>query len=122
MSAASAAARYRSVGLTTRILSASGAALTGILYEELADTLRAAQRLDALATATPRALAMIGELDAALDLAPDGDFTRAMRGIHAHAFREISLAALQNDPKRIGNALTAIQPIAEAWETVRSRA
>lgn len=120
MTRATAAARYRDVGVTTRVLSASGIGLTTILYEELADTLRLAQRPGDLARAGTRALAMIAELDATLDEAPPSDFVRSMRAIHAHATREAGAGLREAEPKRMQNALVAIQPIAEAWSSLRS--
>ena len=122
MRRATAAAHYRDVGVTTRVLGASGIGLTTILYEELADALRRAHRADSLATAGTRALAMIAQLDSLLDNVPADDFTRSMRAIHAQAARETAAALRENAPKRMQFALAAIQPIAEAWSSLRSSA
>ena len=120
MTRAAAAARYRDVGVTTRVLGATGIGLTTILYEELTDTLCRAQRPDSIASSGARALAMVAELDAMLDDAPPSDFVSSMRAIHAQVARETGAGLREKEPKRMQSALAAIQPIAEAWSSLRS--
>ncbi len=119
---ASAAASYRDVATTTRILSAQGPELTAALYLELLDTLRRALRPQQLARSATRALNLLGELDAWLGADRDDDFARRMQAIHRHASRCAMAAIAENDPKRCYPAIEAIAPIAEAWGSLRSSA
>ena len=114
-----AAERYRDVALSSNVLAATGPALTAIVYRELADTLRLALSPARLFAAGARALTLIADLDA--QTAGDASFAARMRAIHRHASVEITDAIRQNDPKRIQAAIDAIDPIAEAWESLRSR-
>lgn len=119
MSAASAVACYREVAATTRVLSASGPALTAILYGELVDALCLARRAGQLSATGARALAILASLDA--DLADNGSaFAVQMRAIHQFAGVRIEQAMRENDPFWCQAALAEIRPIAEAWASVRS--
>ena len=118
----SAAARYRDVAATTRILSAQGPELTAALYLELLDTLWRALRPRQLKPSAVRALNLLGELEAWLGSERDDDFACRMRAIHCHATRCAMAAIAENDPKRCYPAIEAIAPIAEAWGSLRSSA
>ena len=116
-------ARYREVAATTRVLSASGPALTAVLYAELADTLCLTRRAGQLATAGTKALAILASLDAGLGgsvPANDGDFATQMRAIHRFAAQRIERSLRENDPIWCQAALAEISPIADAWASVRS--
>lgn len=116
---AAAVARYREVAVTTRVLAASGPALTAILYAELADALCLARRAGQLASTGARALAILASLDA--DLAGNASaFAVQMRTIHRFAQRRVEQALRENDPIWCQAALAEISPIAEAWASVRS--
>lgn len=117
-----AAARYRDIGVTARVLGAAGPALTAILYEELADTLRTAQRPSRLGDAGARAVTMLAELDAGLSADPADAFAHAMRAIHRQTGRFVARALKENDPKWSQAALETIVPIVEAWSSLRSSA
>ena len=116
---AAAVACYREVDATTRVLSASGPALTAILYEELVDTLCLSRRPGHLGSTCARALAILASLEA--DLASNGTaFATQMRTIHRFAQLRIEQSLRENDPKWCQAALAEIRPIAEAWASVRS--
>lgn len=116
---AAAIACYREVAATTNVLSASGPALTAILYAELADALCLSRRAGQLASTCARSLAILASLDA--DLAGnDSAFAVQMRTIHRFAQLRIEQALRENNPKWCHAALAEINPIAEAWASVRS--
>ena len=116
---AAAIARYRDVSTTTRVLSASGPALTAILYAELVDALCLTRRAGHLNASAARALAILASLDAALPANDDG-FSEQMRSIHRFASDRIERAMRENDPLWCQAALAEISPIADAWASVRS--
>lgn len=119
MSAASAVACYREVAAATRVLSATGPALTAILYGELVDALCLARRAGQLGVTGARALAILASLDADLT-GNDSAFAGQMRTIHRYAAARIEQALRENDPFWCQAALAEIRPIAEAWASVRS--
>ena len=119
MTATKAVRAYRDVSANSRVLAASGPQLTAIVYAELADTLRLALNVKRLPAAGVRALAILDEAGAALSNSRTDSFAHRMRVIHAYAAQSIRLALAENDPEWIQSALTAIEPIAEAWGSLR---
>ena len=62
-----------------------------------------------------RALAIIGELQAALNLEEGGEIGENLNNLYFYLTKQISKVNLTNDECYIDNAINALKPLTEAW-------
>lgn len=62
-----------------------------------------------------RALSLVGELQASLNLEEGGEIARNLYALYTYITMELTYANLKNDRQGIENAERSIAPIAEAW-------
>lgn len=62
-----------------------------------------------------RALAIVGELQAALNLEEGGEIGENLNNLYFYLIAEISKANLSKDVKHLENAITTVKPLTEAW-------
>ncbi len=110
------AASYREIGLSTEVIGADPVGLMAILYRELVDTLRLASAMPRLAD---RALTILAQIESSMDR--EGEAGGPVRRVHAQVWRLIQRASQENDPIRIQQAIETIEPIADAWSSLRTR-
>ena len=62
-----------------------------------------------------RALAIIGELQAALNMEEGGEIGENLNNLYFYLTEEISKANLSKDVEHLDNAITTVTPLTEAW-------
>lgn len=62
------------------------------------------------------ALAIVGELQASLNMEEGGEIAANLNDLYYYLTREITLAGVHNDADRLNGALRTIEPLVEAWE------
>jgi len=62
-----------------------------------------------------RALAIVGELQAALNMEEGGEIGENLNNLYFYLIDEISKANLSNDEKHFDNAIITVKPLTEAW-------
>lgn len=62
-----------------------------------------------------RALAIVAELQAALNLEEGGEIGENLNNLYFYLTEEISKANLANDVFHLDNAITTVKPLTEAW-------
>ncbi len=65
-----------------------------------------------------RAIAIAGELQASLNFKEGGEIADRLNGLYDYMIRELLMANLKNDVKRLGDVKAALMPIIEAWQVV----
>jgi flagellar secretion chaperone FliS len=63
-----------------------------------------------------RALAIIGELQASLNLEEGGEIAANLNGIYHFLILEIPMASVNNDAERLAKVIKIVGPLVEAWE------
>jgi flagellar protein FliS len=92
------------------------------LYQKLHGKLRVAREAILKGESASRgeslglSLAIIGELQASLNLEQGGEIAANLNGIYDFLTRDLLLAGLHNDADKVTKALQIIEPLAEAWE------
>lgn len=115
-----ALAQYGRVALEARVAGASPHALVLILYERLAQLLRAARRaadegdMARRLQATERAIAIVEGLDATLDDARGGDVAAKLHEVYGLLGARILLAT----PAALDEAARSVETLLEAWRTI----
>jgi flagellar protein FliS len=115
--ARSALAGYGRVSLEARVAAASPHQLVAMLYRRLALLLREAETASAAADtprrlrATEKALAIVDGLDVTLDDSRGGGVSEALHQVYAL----LRARLLAGERAGLGEALAAVEEIAEAW-------
>ncbi len=65
-----------------------------------------------------RAIAIAGELQASLNFKEGGEIAERLNSLYDYMIRELLMANLKNDVKRLGNVKATLMPIIEAWQGV----
>ena len=65
-----------------------------------------------------RAIAIAGELQASLNFKEGGEIAERLDALYDYMIRELLMANLKNDIKKLGNVKSALMPIIEAWQGV----
>ena len=68
-----------------------------------------------------RALAIIGELQAALNMEEGGEIAANLNDLYSFLTVEISQANISRDATRLNNAIKTVAPLTEAWVELASR-
>ena len=116
MSPTAAADRY----LTERVMTASPAELTAMLYDACVGALRAAVTAQVAGehlAATPKlvkAQAIVLELRTTLNPAA-GDLTTRLDALYTYAFTQLLQANTRRDVAATRNALEVLEPLQTAW-------
>lgn len=113
-------AAYREAAITTQ----TRGGLIVLLYEGAIKFLRLAlQDLEAGDPAAKgqhinRALAILDELDACLNLEAGGEVAQNLRKLYQFMHRHLCEANIHKDPKRIEDVLACLEDLAEGWKTI----
>ncbi len=67
------------------------------------------------------ALAIIGELQASLDMERGGEIARNLYDIYSFATHRLLMANVRNDAAMIDEVIRTIQPLSEAWTQLRKQ-
>ena len=65
-----------------------------------------------------RALAVIAELDACLDIEAGGEVAANLRKLYQFMYRHLAEANLQRDPERIREVIAMLAELNEGWKAV----
>ncbi len=107
------------------ILTLSPAAIIERLYQAMERSLAAAK--DAMEKGQTvikgeklgHALAIIGELQASLDMEKGGEIAQNLYDIYSFATHRLLMANVRDDTAMIDEVIRTIQPLSEAWSQVR---
>ncbi|OAG28579.1 flagellar export chaperone FliS [Thermodesulfatator autotrophicus] len=92
------------------------------LFEGLMDSIKKAarailsQNYEEKGKNIARAVAILGELCAALDREQEAEWLTNLEALYFYAMQELTLANLENDLSHLKNAERALTPIYEAWQ------
>ncbi len=118
---------YRTVGVETAVASADAHQLVGLLYQALMQSLGAAKLcmqvgdIPGKGKAILRAVRLIEEgLKAGLDDAKGGELAINLRGLYDYCILVLTEANLKNDVKKVDEAISLIQPVAQAWGEIKA--
>ena len=67
-----------------------------------------------------KALAIIDELDACLDMEGGGQVAANLRGLYDFIRRHLTQANIHRDPQRIREAITILEELNEGWKAITS--
>lgn len=65
------------------------------------------------------ALAIIGELQASLDMQQGGDIAENLYDLYSFATHQLLMANIKNDVRMIEDVIRTLQPLSEAWTGIR---
>ncbi len=65
-----------------------------------------------------RAIAIAGELQASLNFEDGGEIAEKLNALYDYMIRELLMANLKNDKKRLEGVKAVLMPIIEAWQQV----
>jgi flagellar protein FliS len=65
-----------------------------------------------------KAVAIINELDACLDVEAGGDVAANLRSLYHFMIRHLGEANIHRDPRRIQNVIECLQSLNEGWKSV----
>jgi flagellar secretion chaperone FliS len=94
------------------------------LYQKLHSKLQGAREAIKKGQAGPkgenlsRALAIIGELQASLNLEQGGEIADNLNGIYSFLIMELAMIGLHNDADRLAKVIRIVEPLLDAWEQV----
>jgi flagellar secretion chaperone FliS len=94
------------------------------LYQKLHSKLRVAQEAIKREQTTARgeslslALAIIGELQASLNMEQGGEIAANLNDLYSFLTMELVMAGLHNDADRVTKAIKIVEPLVEAWEQI----
>lgn len=114
------ASRYRKVQLESAPPPRVLLELLGRLEADLAQAARSlsARDIQGKARAVQRALAVLGELEAALDHEVAPELCRNLAGLYRYCSSRILLASVRLDPAPLAEVAAHLQPVREAFEEV----
>jgi flagellar secretion chaperone FliS len=108
----------------SKFLTASPADLVLMCYEgaignlKLARDAYAEKDFSAKAKALQKALDMIYELNASLDMKQGGSIAANLRSIYLYLIRSLTEADIKNDLKGFDRAIAMIEELADAWKAI----
>ncbi len=107
---------------TTQIQTASGVQVVVLLYDGAISSMKLAQEgMMALnfqdkAKFLDRALRVVGELSASLNMDAGGDVAKDLQRLYEYIQFELTQANLQNEPRRLDGPIRCMSTIREAWQ------
>ena len=119
---------YKRVAVETGVQAADSHRLVGMLFDGLLQSVAAArgamERGDLVTKGEQigKAVRIVEEgLKAGLDPA-GGEMAQNLRALYAYSVRRLTEANLRNDPSALAEVATLIEPVAQAWQDIRSQA
>lgn len=119
---------YKRVAVETGVQAADSHRLVGMLFDGLLQAVAAArgamERGDLVVKGEQigKAVRIVEEgLKAGLDPA-GGEMAQNLRALYAYSVRRLTEANLRNDPTALAEVATLIEPVAQAWQDIRSQA
>ena len=112
------------------ILTASPEKLVVLLYEGAIQNLEKARRIlrsgqnvhsPAVGEALGKALAIIGELRASLDMEKGGEISRDLNRLYEFASDRILSANMERKPEPVEHILTVMRTLKEGWDGIAAR-
>ena len=106
----------------TEVTTLTQAEIIARLYEALENSLQQAKKaifdgnVAKKGESVSRALAIITELDSALNRKEGGEIAENLEALYHYLTIEITEANLKNNPVCLENALKVVKPIKEAWQ------
>jgi flagellar protein FliS len=117
---------YRQVGIETGVASASAHQLVQMLFDGLLEAIMQARgsmrqgQIGAKGRAIGRAVRIVDEgLKAGLDLRSGGTLAQDLDDLYAYVALRLTQANLRNDEAALNECLALIQPLHEAWGSIR---
>lgn len=109
------------------VLNLSPVQITERLYKALGKSLRISK--DGLLEGNParkgenigKAVSILGELRASLDLEQGGEIASNLSGLYAYLINELTTANLKNEVTRIDRAIKVVDPLIAAWSELAKR-
>lgn len=117
---------YQSIALETRAAQADAHQLVAMLFDGFFESIakaRGALRsgdVAAKGAAIGRAVRIVDEgLRSALDLQHGGPLARDLHDLYEYVTRRLTTANLRNDEAALDECVSIVQPLAEAWASIR---
>lgn len=115
---------YRATGAASQVAAANPHRLVQLALEGIGDRLSAARghmergRVAEKGVAISRALALIDELNAALDLERGGALAANLRALYDYATRRLVEANLHNDTRIVAEVQALIREVKVGWDAI----
>lgn len=115
---------YRATGAASQVAAANPHRLVQLALEGIGDRLSAARghmergRTAEKGAAISRALALIDELNTALDLERGGTLAANLRALYDYATRRLVEANLHNDPRIVAEVQALIREVKVGWDAI----
>lgn len=115
---------YRATGAAAQVAAASPHRLVQVALEGIGDRLAAARghiergRPLEKGEALTRAIDLIGELNAALDLQQGGELAANLRALYDYATRRLLEANLRNDAAIVAEVQGLVREIKSGWDAI----
>ena len=124
-----AASAYQRINIETSVDGADPHQLVALLYEALLRAIAAARTalargdIAAKGAEIGKAVRILEEgLKAGLNVEAGGEVALNLRGVYAYCVGRLTQANLKNDDARLVEVLALIEPIAQAWVQIQTRA
>jgi len=125
------AAQYTAVRSQGQVADASPARLVQIMFEHILSNLATAQgcmerikdnlplqEVIAKGRAVGKAVRLIGQLDATLDLEKGGQIAANLRNLYLYMLDRLTQANVKNDPQLIGEVIWLVRKIKSGWDPI----
>jgi len=115
---------YRSTGASAQVAAASPHRLVQLMLENAVDRLAAARghiergRIAEKGEALSRALAVIDELNASLDMEKGGTLALNLRRLYEYSIRRLADANIRNDVVTIGEVQGLLREVKAGWDAI----
>lgn len=115
---------YRATGAASQVAAANPHRLVQLALESIGDRLSAARghmergRVAEKGEAISRALALIDELNTALDLERGGSLATNLRALYEYAMRRLVEANLNNDARVVAEVQGLIREVKVGWDAI----
>lgn len=124
-----AASAYQRINIETSVDGADPHQLVALLYEALLRAIAAARTalargdIAAKGAEIGKAVRILEEgLKAGLNVEAGGEVALNLRGVYAYCVGRLTQANLKNDDARLVEVVALIEPIAQAWVQIQTRA
>lgn len=113
--------------LTEKIMSASPLELTMMLYEAAQGSIKKARKclyekdIMGRSEAVCKAMAIVAELDSAVDETRGGELAKGLRELYAYVLNELQRGHILQEEKPFADAQSVLETLKEAWATCQPK-
>jgi flagellar protein FliS len=131
MYAQNKAAQYRAVSGQGLVMDASPARLVQIMFEHVVSLLATAQgcmeriqgnlplhEVKTKGAAVGKAVRLINQLDASLDMERGGEIAQNLRNLYAYILNRLTAANVTNDPAIVAEVISLVRTVKLGWDKI----